>query len=84
MPIDSRSDNHPGDVDRERVLNNLRFHGVRVSEDSQDGSFLVHTLTKGDVVEVQPFPKRISRHMIGRLSAKFEIGMASFFNAPHR
>lgn len=57
MPIESRRDNHPGDVDRERVLNNLRFHGVRVSEDSQDVSLPVYTLTKGDVVEVQPFSK---------------------------
>ena len=73
-------DNHPGDVERERVVNNLRLHGVCVSEDRQDESRPVYTLTKGDVVEVQPFPERISRHLIGRLSAKFDIEMASFFN----
>lgn len=73
-------DNHPGDVERERVVNILRLHGVCVSEDSKDGSRPVYTLTKGDIVEVQPFPERISRHLIGRLSAKFGIEMASFFD----
>lgn len=77
-------DNHPGDVDRERVVNNLRLHGVRVSESGEDESLLIYTLTKDDVVEVQPFPRRISRHLIGRLAAKFKIEMASFFNSPHR
>ena len=79
-------DNHPGDVDRERVVNNLRLHGVdvRVSESGEDESLLIYTLTKDDVVEVQPFPRRISRHLIGRLAAKFKIEMASFFNSLHR
>ena len=50
-------DNHPADVDRERVVNNLRLHGVdvRVSESGEDESLLIYTLTKDDVVEVQPF-----------------------------
>lgn len=73
-------DNHPGDVERERVVNNLRLHGVRVSKDSTDESRPVYTLTKGDIVEVQLFPERVSRHLIGRLSAKFSIEMASFFD----
>ena len=50
----------------------------------QDKSLLVYTLTKDEVVEVQPFPERIGRHLIGRLAAKFQIEMASFFNSPHR
>ena len=71
-------DNHPPDTAWDRVIDNLCIHGVSVVENGD----LHCTLHKAGVVEEQRFTKRVSRHRIGRLSAKFNIGMGSFFQPP--
>ena len=68
---------------REQVVNNLRLHDVSVTENEHEGPFPVYTLCREDVLEIQPLPPRVSRHMVGRLSAKFNIPMGSFFQAVH-
>ena len=71
-------DNHPPDIPRDRVVDNLRIHGVWVVETGH-----LCTLSKEGVVEEeQRFAERVSRHRIGRLSAKFNIEMGSFFQSP--
>ena len=86
-PRDVIVDNHPPDVARDRVLNNLRIHSVSVSvsvvENGDGRHFRVHTLSKEGVVVGLRFPERVRRHEIGRLAAKFNIEMGSFFRPPH-
>ena len=67
-------DNHPPDIGRDRVVNNLRNHAVSVVETGH-----LYILWKEGVVEEQHFAERVNRHLIGRLSAKFNIEMGSFF-----
>ena len=67
-------DNHPPDIARDRVVNNLRNHAVSVVETGH-----LYILCKEGVVEEQHFAERVKRHLIGRLSAKFNIEMGSFF-----
>ena len=61
-------DNHPPDIARDRVVNNLRNHGVSVVETGH-----TYILSKEGVVERRHFAERVNRHLIGRLSAKFNI-----------
>ena len=77
-------DNHPPDIARNRVVNNLRIHGVSVSvvENGDGRHSSIHTLSKDGVVEVLRFPERVRRHVIGTLAAKFKIEMGSFFPPP--
>lgn len=69
-------DNHPPDISRKHIIDNLRRHDVSVVKDENG----YYTLRKANVLERVRLPNRVRRHLIGRLSVKFNIGMGSFFS----
>ena len=71
-------DTHPPSVSRDHVLRVLRLHDVTVSCDDS-----IYILSKGDIIDAQALPERVSRHLLGRFAGKFGFSMGAFFASQH-
>lgn len=68
-----------GEVDREIIIAVLRANGIDVhGQDEGPQDMLV--IVKGDLIEAQQLPKRVSRKMVHYFSRKYNVPIHLFYN----
>ena len=71
-----------GEVAREIVIKVLRANGVEVSL-QQDGEAGMMVLAKGERIEAQRIPEKVSRRFLQYLQRHFGVPIHQFYNPHH-